>query len=147
MTLSLHQNAGQNLDMKIADGSVENMAKLKHLRTTVTNQISVQKEITRRMNSGNAYYHSVQNRLSSRLLSKNVEIRIYKIIILSVVLYGCETWSLTLSEEHRPKVCENRVLRRIFGPKRDGMIRSWRKRDNVDLHNLYSSSNIIRMLK
>jgi hypothetical protein len=61
----------------------------------------------------------VQNLLSSRLLSKNLKIKIYRNIILSVVLYGCETWSLTLKEERRLSVFENRVLRRIFGPKRD----------------------------
>jgi hypothetical protein len=72
-----------------------------------------------RLNSGNACYHSVQNLLSSDLLSKNVKVRIYKTIILPVVLYGCETWSLTVREEHKPRMFENRVLRRIFGPKRD----------------------------
>jgi hypothetical protein len=69
--------------------------------------------------SGNACYHSVQNLLSSRLLSRNIKTRIYKTLILPVVLYGCDTWSLTLREEHRLRVFENRVLRRIFGPKRD----------------------------
>jgi len=69
--------------------------------------------------SGNACYHLVQNLLSSSLLSKNIKIKIYKIMILSVVLYRCETWSLTLREEHRLKVFENRMLRRIFGPKRN----------------------------
>jgi hypothetical protein len=68
--------------------------------------------------------------LSTRLLSKNVKIRIYKIIILRVVLYGCETWSLTLWEEHRLRVFENRVLRRIFGPKRDKVTGDWRKLHN-----------------
>jgi hypothetical protein len=68
-----------------------------------------------------------QNLLSSRLLSKNVKIRIYKTIILPVVLYGCETWSLTLREEHRLRVFENRVLRKIFGPKRDEVTGEWRK--------------------
>jgi hypothetical protein len=62
--------------------------------TTVTNQNLIQEEIKRRLNSGNACYHSVQNLLSSRLLSKNVKVRIYTIISLSVILYGCETWSL-----------------------------------------------------
>jgi hypothetical protein len=71
------------------------------------------------MNSGNACYHSVQNLLSSQLLSKNLKIRIYKTIMLSVVLYGCETWSPTLREERRLMVFENKVLRRIFRPKRD----------------------------
>jgi hypothetical protein len=81
--------------------------------------IIIQEEIKRRLNSGNACYHSVQNLLSSRLLCKNIKIIIHKTIILPVVLYGCETWSLTLREEHRLRVFENRVLRRIFGPKRD----------------------------
>jgi hypothetical protein len=78
----------------------------------------IQEEIKRRLNSDNACYHSVQNFLSSRLLSRNIKIRMYKTIILPVVLYGHETWSLTLREEHRLKVFENRVMRRIFGPKR-----------------------------
>jgi hypothetical protein len=71
------------------------------------------------MNSGNACNHSIQNLLSSRLLSKNVKTRIYETIILPVVFYGRETWSLTLKEEHKLRVFENRVLRRIFVPKRD----------------------------
>jgi hypothetical protein len=83
---------------------------------TGTNQNLLQDEIKRRLNSSNACYHSVQNLLSSRLLSKKVKIRIYKTLILPVVLYGCEIWSPTLREEHRLRVLENRVLRRIFGP-------------------------------
>jgi hypothetical protein len=96
----------------------------------------IQEEIKRRLNSGNACYHSVQNNLSSRLLSKNIKIRIYRTIILPVVLYGCETWSLTLREEHRLRVFENRVLRRIFGLKRDDEMRDWMKLHNEELHNL-----------
>jgi hypothetical protein len=92
------------------------------------------------------FNHSVQNLLSSRLLFKNVKIRIYKTIILPVVLYGCETWSPTLREERRLKVFENRVLRRIFGPKRDEVIGSWRKVHNGDLYNLGGSS-IIRTIR
>jgi hypothetical protein len=88
-----------------------------------------------------------RNLLSSRLLSKNIKIRIYKTIILPVVLYGCETWSLTSREEHRLRVFENRVLRRIFRPKRDEMTGDWRKLHNAELHNLYSSPNIIRIIK
>jgi hypothetical protein len=88
-----------------------------------------------------------QNLLSSRLLSKNLKIRIYKRIILPVVLYGSETWSLTLREEHRLRVFENRVLRRIFGPKKDEMTGEWRKLHNKELHDLYSSPNIIRIIK
>ena len=71
--------------------------------------------------------HSVQKLLSSSLLSKNLKIKIYSTIILPVVLYGCETWSLTLREEYRLRVLENRVLRRIFGPRRDGVTGEWRK--------------------
>jgi hypothetical protein len=97
----------------------ENVAKFRYLRTTITNQNLIKEEIKSRLNSGNACYHSVQNLLPSRLLSKNIKIRIYKTIILPLVLYGCETWSLTLREENRLRVVENRVLMRIFGPKRD----------------------------
>jgi hypothetical protein len=74
-------------------------------------------------------------------------IRTYKSIIFPVVLYGCETWSLTLREEHRLRVFENRVLRRIFGPKRDEVTGDWRKLHNEELHNLYYSPYIIRMIK
>jgi hypothetical protein len=63
-----------------------------------------------------------------------------------VVLYGCETWSSTLREEHRLRVFENRVLRRIFGPKRDDVTGDWRKLHNEELHNLYSLPDIIRMI-
>jgi hypothetical protein len=73
--------------------------------------------------------------------------KVYKTIILPVVLYGRETWSLTLREEHRLRVFENRVLRRIFGPKRGEMTGDWRKLLNEEHHNLYSSPNIIRMIK
>jgi hypothetical protein len=76
-----------------------------------------------------------------------VKIKIYKIIIFPAVLYGCETWSLTLREEHELRVFENRVLRRIFGPKRDEVTRGWRKLHNEELHGLYSSPSIIRVIK
>jgi hypothetical protein len=89
----------------------------------------------------------VQNLLSSRWLSKNLKIRIYRTIILPVVLYGCETWSLTLKEERRLRVFENRVLRRIFGPKRDEITGEWRKLHNEELNGLYSLPNIVRVIK
>jgi hypothetical protein len=107
----------------------------------------IQKKIKRKLNSGKACYHSVQNLLPSRLLSKNLKIRIYKTIILSVVLYGCETWSLILREEHRLRVFENRVLRRIFGSKWDEVTGGRRKLHNEGLRNLYSSPSIIRIIK
>ena len=79
----------------------------------------MKEEIKSRLKSGNACYHSVQNILSSSLLSKNLKIKIYRTIILPVVLYGCETWSLTLREKRKLRMFEKRVLRRIFGSKRD----------------------------
>ena len=77
--------------------------------TALTNQNSIQEEIMSRLKSGNVCYHSVQNLLSFSLLSKNLKIKIYRTIMLPVVLYGCETWSLTLREECRLRVFENRV--------------------------------------
>jgi hypothetical protein len=87
----------------------------KYLGTTLTNQNSIQAEIKSRLKLDNACYYSVQNLLSSRLLSKNLKIKIYRNTILPVVLYGCEAWSLTLREERRLRVFENRVLRRCVG--------------------------------
>jgi hypothetical protein len=81
------------------------------------------------------------------LLSKNTKIKIYRSIILPVVLYGCETWSLTLREEHRLRVFENRVLRRIFELKRDEVTGEWGRQHNKELSDLYSSSTIIRVIK
>ena len=80
----------------------------------------------------------MQNLLSSGLLSKNVKVKIYRNIILPVVWYGCETWSLTLREERGVRVFENRVLRRIFGPKRDEVTGEWRKLHNEKRNDLYS---------
>jgi hypothetical protein len=88
-------------------------------------------------------YHKL---LSSRLLLKNVKMRIYKTIILPVLLYGCETWSLTLREEHSLRVFEEMVLRIIFGPKRDEVTGDWRNLHNEERSKLYSSPSIIRMI-
>jgi hypothetical protein len=114
----------------------------KYLGTTLTNQNSIQEEIKCRLKLGNACYHSVQYLLTSSLLSKNSKIKIYRSIILPFVLHGCETWSVTLREEHRLRVFENRVLRRIFGPKRNEVRGKWRRLHNEELNNLYSSPNI-----
>ena len=89
----------------------------------------------------------VQNLLSSSLLSRNLKTKIYRSIILPVVLYGCETWSLTLREERRLRVFEARLLTRIFGPKRDELTREWRKLHNEEFNDLYASPNIIRLIK
>lgn len=85
--------------------------------------------------------------LKSKLLSKNVKVRIYRTIILPVILYGCETWALTKVEENRFRVFENRVLRKIYGPKRDEETGEWRKLHNCELHDLYASVNINRIIK
>jgi hypothetical protein len=105
----------------------------------------MQEEIKSRLNSGNACYRS--SLLSSRLLFRNIKVKIYKNIILPVVLYRCETWSLTLREEHRLRVFENRALRRIFGPKSDEVTGEWRKLHNEEILILYASPNIIRQIK
>jgi len=89
----------------------------------------------------------VQNLLSSRFLLKNLKIKIYRIIILLVVLYGCETSSLTLREERKLRVFENMVSRRIFGPTRDEVRGKWRRLHNEELNDLYSSPNIVRVIK
>ena len=123
------------------------MEQFRYLRTTITNQNSVQEGIKCRLKSGNACYYSVQNLLSSSLLSKNLNIKIYRTIILPVVLYGCETWSLTLREECRMRVFENRILRRIFGHKRDEVTGEWRKLHNEELNDLHSSQYIVRAIK
>jgi hypothetical protein len=141
MVISRNQNAGQNHNIKVDNKSFEGVEQLKYLGTTLTNQNSIQEEIKSRLKSGNACYLSVQDLLSSSLLSKNTKIKIYRTIILPVVLYGCETWSLTL------RVFENRVLRRIFGPKRDEVTREWRRLHNEELNYLYSSPNIITVIK
>jgi len=81
------------------------------------------------------------------LLSKNLKIKIYGTIILPVSLYGCETWSLTLREECRLRLFENRVLKRIFGPMRDEVTREWRKLHNEELNDMFSSPNVVQVIK
>ena len=123
------------------------MEEFTYLGTTLTNQNSIQEETKSKLKSGNSCYHSVQNLLSSSLLSKNFNIMIYRTIILSLVLYGCETWSLILREERRLRMFEKRVLRRIFGPKRDEETVEWRKLHKKELNDLYCSPNILRVRK
>jgi hypothetical protein len=109
--LSRDRNAGWGDSVKNDNSSIERVEEFKYLGILLTDQNSIQEEIKSRLKLGNACYHSVLNLLSSRLLSKNLKIKIHKTIILPVVLYGCETWSLTLREERRLRVFENRVLR------------------------------------
>src|SRR5215469_15578817 len=143
MTVSRDQNAGRIHSMNIDNFPIERAEEFKYFGTTLTNQNSIQEEIKSRLKLGYACYYSVQNLLSSSLLSKTLKIKIYRTIILPVVLYGCETWSLTLREGRRLRVFENRVLRRVFGPKRDRVTREWRKLHNEELNDLYSPPNVV----
>jgi hypothetical protein len=117
--MSCSQKIGQKHSIKIAKRSFADVVKFKYLGTTLTDQNCMHEEINSTLNLGNTCYHSVKSLLSSCLLSRNVKFKIYKTIIMSVVLYGCETWSLTLREQHRLRVFQNRVLRRILGPKKN----------------------------
>jgi len=126
--------------------SIERVEEFKYLGTTLTIQISIQEEIKNSLKSGNASYHSVHNVLSYSLLFRNLKIKIYRTKNLPLVVYGCETWSLTLREDPRLRVCENRVLK-IFGPKRDEVIGEWRRLHNEELNDPYSSPNIVRVIK
>ena len=120
--MSRDQNAGRSHIMKI-----ERVEEFKYLGTTLINKNSIQEEIKSRLKVGNACYYSVQNLLSSSSLSKKLKLKIYRTIILPIFLYGCETRSLTLREERRLRVFENRVLRRVFEPKRDEVTVELRK--------------------
>jgi len=147
MIMSRDQNAGRSHSMKIDNSPIERVEEFRYLGKTLTNKNSVQEEIKSRLKSGNACHYSVQNLLSSSLLSKSLKIKIYRTIILPVALYGCETWSLILREERRLRVFENRVLRRVFGPKRDEVTGEWRTLHNEELSDLYSLPNIVRVVK
>ena len=107
------QNAGRIHNMRTDNSNFESVEEFKYLGITSTNQNSIAEEIKSRMRSGNACYRSVQKPLSSRLLSKNLKIKIYRTIILPVIFYACEAWSLTLQEKRKLRVFENMVLRRI----------------------------------
>jgi len=111
--------------MKSDSSWSESVEQFRYLGTALTYRNCIQEESKSRLKSGNACYHSVQSVLCYSLLSKNIKIKIYRTIILPVVVYGCETWSLTLREESRLRVFENRVLRGIFGPKRDEVMGDW----------------------
>jgi len=147
MVMSRDQNAGRIHSVRIDNSTFERVEEFKYLGTNLTNQNYTAEEIKSRWNSGNACYHSVQNLLSFRLLSKNLKIKIYRTVTFPVVLYGCETWSLILREEKKLRLFENRVLRRIFGPTSDEVMGEWRRLHNEKLNDLYASPNIVRLIK
>ena len=136
-----------SISIRIDNKSFERMEQFRYLGTDVMNQNSIHEKIKSRLNSGNACCHSVQNLLSSNLLCRGIKIKMYRTIILPVVLYGCETWSLALREECRLRVLENRVLRTVFGLKRDEVTGEWRRLHNEELNDLYCSPNIIRVIR
>ena len=130
MVMSRDQNAGRSHSIKNDNSSLSRVEEFKYLGTTLTNQNSIQEEIKSRLNSGNACYYSVQNLLSSRLLSKNLKIKIYRI-----------------REEGRLRVFKNRVLRRVYGSRRDEVTGEWRKLHNEEMRDLYSLLHIVRVVK
>ncbi|KAJ4425570.1 hypothetical protein ANN_27765 [Periplaneta americana] len=147
MIMSRDENIVRNENIKTGNLSFGEVEKLKYLGATVTDIDDTREEIKHRIIMGNACYYSVENLLSSSLLSKNLKVRIYKTVILPVVRYGCETWTLILREKLRLRVFENKVLRKIFGTKRDEATGEWRELHNTELHALYSSPDIIRNIK
>ena len=120
--------------MRIDSSIFERVEEFKYLGTTLTNQNYIADETKSRLRSGNAWYHLVQNILSSRLLSKNLKIKIYRTIILPVALYGCETWSLTRRVERKLRGFGNMVLRRIFESRRDEVTGGWRRWHDEELN-------------
>jgi hypothetical protein len=117
------------------------------LGTKLTNQNSAREEIKRSWKSVSVYYYKVQNLSSSSLLCTYFNINIYRNIIVSVVLYGCETWSFTKREVRRVRMFDNRELRKIFGPNKDEVKGKWSKLHSKELNDLYSLSNIVRGIK
>ncbi|KAJ4447311.1 hypothetical protein ANN_09315 [Periplaneta americana] len=147
MIMSRDENIVLNGNIKVGNLSFGEVEKSKYLEATVTNINDTREEIKHRINMGNACYYLVLKLLSSSLLSKNLKVRIYETVILPVLLYGCETWTPTLKEEHTLRVFENKVLRKIFGANRDDVTGEWRTLHNTELHALYSSPDIIRNIK
>jgi hypothetical protein len=133
MVMSRYQDAGRSNNIKSDNSSFKRVKEFKYFGATLTYKNSIQKEIESRLSSENAESFVFQ------LLSKNLKIKIYRTIILPIVLCGCETWFLSLREECRLRVCGNRLQMRMFGSKRDEVTWEWRKLHNEVLHGLYSS--------
>jgi hypothetical protein len=146
MFLSRDQNSVQNHNRELDNKSSGRVEWFKYLATNPKNKNSIQEKIKSILKSGNACYHSVQNIFSFSSLSENININIYRNIILPIVLLGYENWSLTLREGCRLRVFENRVLRRIFWPMWDEVTGKWRKLHNEELNDVYSSPNIILVI-
>jgi len=137
-----NQNAGRSHSIKMYNAYFERMEDFKFLGTTSTNQHFIQEVNHSTLQSGNVCCHSVKNQLSSSVLTKTIKIEIIRALILSVVLYGYENWSLTLKEEHMLSVFQSKVLTRIFGPKGDEVTRDWRELYNEKLNDLISGRSL-----
>ena len=136
-------------DLEVKDMTFERVRVFRYLGGLVedTADMGVGAEVRQRLHSGNACFFAVNKLLKSRILSRNTKIRIYRTIILPVVLYGCETWALTRQQEDRFRVFENRVLRKIFGAKRDEETGEYRRLHNRELEELYDSPSIVRIIR
>ena len=134
-------------ELNVANFKFAQVNEFKYLGTIVTDKNETKTEIQKRLHSGNACFYATNKLLKSRLLSRKTKIRIYKTIILPVVLYGCETWPLTRAQENRFRVFENKVLRKIFGTKKDEVGWEYRKLHNHELEELYKSPSIVRIIK
>jgi len=147
MIMSQDHHAGKSHNKKICNKFFKRVHHFRYFGTTLTGQNSIHEEIKGRLKSGNAWCHSVQNLLSSGLLSKNIKSEIHGSVILPVILYGYETWSITHREKHRLSVFpNNRILRKIFGPTED-KVTGMEKTIKEELDNVYSSPNIIQVIK
>ena len=135
MEIGHHRDMMVNEHIRICSKSYEKVKTFQFLGYLLTNQNSIQEDIKCRLKTGDSCYYSVQTFLSCRIFSKNLKIKIHETIILPVVLYGCEARSLKLREERRPRAFENRILRRMFGPKRDAN-GEWRRLYNEELNSL-----------
>jgi hypothetical protein len=133
--------------LTVAGKSFERVKEFAYLGALITDRNYIKSELKRRTRSGNACYYSVQKLLATRLLSKKAKLIIYRSIILPVALYGCETWTLTREYENWFRVFENKVLRRIHGPKRDDHTGEWRRLHNEELHSLHAAPDILRVIK
>jgi len=129
-----------NKNIRIRDEVIETF---KYYRAYVISK----NEATDRLISGNACFYSVQKLLTSRFISRKMKLKIYRTVILPVILSGCESWSTTLADEHKLRVFENKVFRKIYGPKRDEMTGKWRRLHNEELHGLYDSLDVVKILK
>ena len=141
------QNIHNNGNLVVCDKIFERVSNFKYLGSILNQTNEIREELKRRINLGNACFYSVKKLLGSRILSRRLKIRIYRTIILPVVLYGSEAWSLTLQDEKRFRAFENKVLRKIIGAKRDEETGEWRKLHNAELHQLYNSPDIINVIK